>query len=150
MIDGVTVGHPGPLSPRPDIQAHLPGYANTDNAVGGVRASTRRPIRDGLHTIAWVVTDSGGQTDGIGSRYFIIDNQTAALTSQSSLETLVTAQPRVVCRRGQGVFARKGYDEAAAVRARASSRRKAPGRRSRARSDRSAATANSEASGWRS
>ena len=50
MIDGVVVGHPGPSSPRPDIQAQFPGYANTDNAVGAYVFDTTA-YSNGLHTI---------------------------------------------------------------------------------------------------
>ena len=31
-------------------------------------------LSNGLHTIAWVVTDSAGQTSGIGSRFFRVQN----------------------------------------------------------------------------
>ena len=75
IIDGVAVGHPVPCLPGP-TSALFPGYANTDNAVGAYVFDTTA-YSNGLHTIAWVVTDSGGSTEGIGSRYFTVENQTA-------------------------------------------------------------------------
>ena len=108
LIDGVSVGHPGALSARADIQSLFPGYANTNNAVGALILDTTQ-YADGLHTIAWVVTDNGGQTSGIGSRYFTIDNagggsssvQLAVQASSSAEEPLVDA--------GAPVRARAGY-----------------------------------------
>ncbi len=114
VIDGVAVGHPGPLAPRPDIQAQFPGYANTDNAVGAYVFDTTA-YSNGLHTIVWVVTDSGGSTEGIGSRFFTVENQATAPASQAVAGTLVTAQAEShTVARARAVFARKGYDEAAA------------------------------------
>ena len=114
VIDGVVVGHPGPLSPRSDIQAQFPGYANTDNAVGAYFVDTTA-YSNGIHTIVWVVTDSAGSTEGIGSRYFTVENQTTAPASQAVAGTLVTAQAESHTVAGaRAVFARTGYDEAAA------------------------------------
>ena len=31
-------------------------------------------LSNGLHTINWVVTDSGGKTAGMGSRFFRVQN----------------------------------------------------------------------------
>jgi hypothetical protein len=49
------------------------GYRNTNNAVGGFAFDTTR-YANGLHTIYWVVTDSAGNQEGIGSRFFTISN----------------------------------------------------------------------------
>ena len=114
LIDGVVVGHPGSLHPRSDIQALFPGYANTDNAVGAFVFDTTA-YADGLHTISWVVTDSAGMTEGIGSRFFIIDNSGGAGSAvQASVEAPLAARsqsPSVD--RGRSVLVRKGFDEAA-------------------------------------
>jgi hypothetical protein len=72
FIDGLPVGKPGPLSARPDITFFFPGY-NTNNAVGGYAFDTTA-YSNGVHTIAWVVIDSGGNSAGVGSRYFTIAN----------------------------------------------------------------------------
>jgi hypothetical protein len=107
LVDGVVVGHPIALAARPDIQALFPGYANSDRAVTAFVLDTTQ-FADGVHTIAWVVTDSGGVTEGIGSRFFTIDNGgTANLTAHLAPAGAPLAQADTV------VLARKGYDQAA-------------------------------------
>lgn len=57
-----------------DIAALFPGYANSNGAAGYFILDTTI-YEDGVHTIQWTVTDTpGGDTDGIGSRYFNITN----------------------------------------------------------------------------
>ena len=58
---------------RADIAALFPGYANTNSAVGYFTIDTRT-LSNGVHTIAWVVRDSLGRAQGIGSRYFTVQN----------------------------------------------------------------------------
>jgi len=75
-IDGVFAGRPTYDQPRADIETLFPGYPNTSNgrgAVGFFRLDTTL-YANGVHTIAWVVTDSNNQARGIGSRYFTIAN----------------------------------------------------------------------------
>lgn len=78
-IDGVNVGHPTYNQFRSDIATLFPGYANTNGAVGYFIFDSRA-YADGVHTIAWTVTDSLGAASGIGSRYFTIQNGTAPTT----------------------------------------------------------------------
>jgi hypothetical protein len=73
VIDGVVVGHPTYGFDRADIAALFPGYANTNSAVGYFTIDTRT-LSNGVHTIAWVVRDSLGRAQGIGSRYFTVQN----------------------------------------------------------------------------
>ena len=73
VIDGVAVGHPVYGIARSDIQALFPGFANTDTGMGYFLLDTTT-LADGVHTIAWVVRDSAGATQGIGSRYFTVGN----------------------------------------------------------------------------
>jgi hypothetical protein len=72
-IDGAPVGHPVYNNYRVDIATLFPGYANAQGAVGYYRIDTTK-LSNGLHTISWSVKDSAGQTAGIGSRYFIVQN----------------------------------------------------------------------------
>ena len=72
-IDGVPVGHPAYNLYRSDIATLFPGYANSGGAVGHYAIDTTK-LANGLHTIAWSVTDSQGRTEGIGSRYFWVFN----------------------------------------------------------------------------
>ena len=73
LIDGVPMGHPAYNNLRSDVAALFPGLANSDGAVGAFTIDTTR-LSDGLHTIAWIVTDSEGAAEGIGSRYFTVLN----------------------------------------------------------------------------
>jgi hypothetical protein len=77
-IDGVPVGQPtllGGLVARPDIQALFPksAYNDPDRAVGAFSIDTTQ-YANGVHAIFWVVSDSTGAQDGIGSRFFTIAN----------------------------------------------------------------------------
>jgi len=72
-VDGVDLGSPVYNIPRPDIAGLFPGYANSDGAAGYFILDTTI-YKNGTHTIAWVVTDNAGNAEGIGSRYFIINN----------------------------------------------------------------------------
>jgi hypothetical protein len=72
-VDGVAVGHPVYNQFRPDIAGLFPGYNNTNGAVGYYQLDTTT-LADGLHTIAWSVTDNLGRVEGIGSRLFWVRN----------------------------------------------------------------------------
>lgn len=72
-IDGVNSGNIIYGLRRRDIEALFPGYRNQSAAGAYYFLDTTR-WADGLHTIAWSVTDSAGHTDGVGSRYFSINN----------------------------------------------------------------------------
>jgi hypothetical protein len=45
-----------------------------------------------VHTIAWIVTDNLGASEGIGSRYFTVSNGTGALTAVSAAEAQTHAR----------------------------------------------------------
>ena len=72
-VDGVNLGHTDYNIYRPDIAGLFPSYANSSGAAGYFILDTTT-YENGVHTIQWVVTDGGGNTDGIGSRYFVIQN----------------------------------------------------------------------------
>jgi hypothetical protein len=88
-VDGINLGHPIYNIYRSDIANLFPGYANSDGASGYFYLDTY-PYENGVHTIQWTSTDSNGNSDGIGSRYFTIQNigndQSKAKTSRSSKE----------------------------------------------------------------
>ena len=73
VADGQIVGHPVYGNYRGDIATLFPGYVNSGAAVGYFNLDTTR-MTNGMHTIAWAVTDSAGRADGIGSRYFNVLN----------------------------------------------------------------------------
>jgi hypothetical protein len=72
-VDGSPLGHPTYNLYRSDIATLFPGYANSNGAVGLFVLDTTT-LANGLHTIAWSVTDDLGRSDGIGSRYFWVQN----------------------------------------------------------------------------
>lgn len=89
MIDGVLQpGVPAAFS-RPDVAPLFPTF-DTSQAGRNLLLNTTA-LTDGVHTIAWLVTDSTGQTDGIGSRFFQVANG-----GTGSLEAAARAQSRPV------------------------------------------------------
>jgi hypothetical protein len=109
VIDGVSIGSPSYNHFRPDIASLFPGLANTNGAVGFKTLDTTT-MTNGLHTIVWVVTDSGGATDGIGSRYFTVSNgaggSVGALEMTEGSSAAASATPST----DAPVFARRGWD----------------------------------------
>jgi hypothetical protein len=73
LVDGILVGHPAYGLPRTDIDTLFPGYQNTEHAVGFFVLDTTT-LTNGMHTIAWIVRDNTGATQGIGSRFFTVAN----------------------------------------------------------------------------
>ena len=73
LVDGVVVGHPVYNNFRADIASLFPGFPNSNGAVGYYILDTTT-LNNGAHTIAWVVRDSTGATQGIGSRFFTVLN----------------------------------------------------------------------------
>jgi hypothetical protein len=72
-IDGVFLGNPVYNVYRPDIASLFPGYNNSDGAHAYVDFDTTA-YENGIHTIYWTAEDDAGNADGIGSRYFSIQN----------------------------------------------------------------------------
>jgi hypothetical protein len=54
---------------RPDIAAAFPGFSN-GSAGGGAFLINSTALMNGTHQIGWLVVDSCGRADGIGSRFF--------------------------------------------------------------------------------
>ena len=78
-VDGLNLGHPTYNIYRSDIATLFPGYANSDRAAGYFYLDTT-PYANGIHTIQWTASDNSGNTDGIGSRYFMIHNTGSSTT----------------------------------------------------------------------
>jgi hypothetical protein len=76
-VDGINLGHPTYNIYRADIASLFPGYANSNGAIGFFNIDTTA-YTNGVHTIYWTAEDSGGNVDGIGSRYFTIQNSGAS------------------------------------------------------------------------
>jgi hypothetical protein len=72
-VDGAPVGSPDYNHFRGDVAGLFPGLANTGGAIG-FRVFDTTTMTNGVHTISWVVFDDAGQGQGIGSRYFTVNN----------------------------------------------------------------------------
>lgn len=62
-------------------------YRNLDAgraAIGSFTIDTTT-LTNGLHTIAWGVSDSAGRNEGLGSRFFVVQNPAAAVTGVTTL-----------------------------------------------------------------
>ncbi len=58
---------------RKDVADNFPGLNNSNGPVGAFFLDTTQ-YANGIHTIWWMATDNQSQWDGIGSRFFMIDN----------------------------------------------------------------------------
>lgn len=90
IVDGVYLCHPKYNIFRSDIAGLFPGYSNSLGAGFEFYLDTTR-YKDGIHTISLYVTDSAGNSDGIGSRHFQISNLDQ---SQNCKDTVVQDMER--------------------------------------------------------
>jgi len=72
-IDGIFAGKATYNLYRKDIADLFPDLANSNGAMGYFDFDTTK-YENGPHAIAWSVEDSGGNIEGIGSRFFLINN----------------------------------------------------------------------------
>jgi uncharacterized repeat protein (TIGR01451 family) len=78
FIDGQPLpGHPVYNNYRGDIATLFPSYANSNGAIGYYALDTTQ-FSDGIHSISWLATDNNGQQQGLGSRFFYVQNGGAA------------------------------------------------------------------------
>jgi hypothetical protein len=123
FVDGHNLGSPGGWTTRSDLQAlfgppSVPAlqYPGIGNALGVFGLDTTT-LANGLHAIAWSVTDSVGVTSGIGSRFITVSNgaelvhppaatassqvatssqATTVISSRSTLDIPAAASARIV------------------------------------------------------
>jgi hypothetical protein len=119
VIDGEPAGTPIGWTNRADLTATFPaGYSSLSSALA-VYAFDSRLLANGVHTIAWVVTATNGQTAGIGSRYFTVANASASVVATidaipSSLRVDTPPQPAQiddVPLDGRALLGRVGWDD---------------------------------------
>lgn len=108
FIDGVPVGVPGGWAARPDLTSLFPheSYSGIGSALGVFGFDSTR-LSNGLHTIAWGVTDSHGGGAGVGSRFFTVSNG-SALTGTPSTARANSA--RASMSGGSELQGRRGFD----------------------------------------
>jgi parallel beta-helix repeat protein len=123
-VDGVNLGHPDYNIYRQDIAALFPGYANSNGAVGYFYLDTTA-YENGVHTIQWTAADNDGNTDGIGSRYFTIQNtggsagrmaqsaerKAGAFSVQNARSKFNPKKIPRVASLDEPIYIRKGYNE---------------------------------------
>jgi hypothetical protein len=102
-VDGVNLGNPVYNLPRPDIALLFPGYANRDGA-GAYLDFDTTAYTNGVHTIQWTARDNAGNAEGIGSRYFTIQNGQSAERRAHGAERRAQS---VACLEPVGII--KGY-----------------------------------------
>lgn len=72
-------GQPTPQSTFTQRTSNPTGFRNLDAGRGAIGAFSfdTRSLTNGMHSIAWGVTDSAGRSEGIGSRNFFVLNTSA-------------------------------------------------------------------------
>jgi Viral BACON domain len=117
-IDGVPIGRPTYNNYRVDIATLFPGLQNSDGAVG-FRVIDTTALENGRHTIVWTATDSGGFTEGLGSRFFTASNGESGLSAATAAWPAADPDPGTVAAlpiEAAPVAARRGWDPDAAWR----------------------------------
>ncbi len=99
-VDNLPVGHPTYNQFRSDIATLFPGHQNSDGAVGFFYIDTTK-LTNGVHTISWTVFDNVGHGDGIGSRYFNVQNNGSGGSA--------APEEAMVLRNAAGVKIRHGF-----------------------------------------
>jgi len=107
-------GHRAPQAAFSARVANPTRFRNLDAGRGAIGAFLldTTTMTNGLHTIAWSVTDSLGRTEGVGSRFFTVLNPTAPVADGST----VSARPAAAraARRAASpplaVLGRTGFD----------------------------------------
>ncbi|MFC2141034.1 leucine-rich repeat domain-containing protein [Acidobacteriota bacterium] len=94
-VDGVNLGHPSYNIYRSDIATLFPGCVNSIGAAGYFYLDTTA-YENGVHTIQWTARDSGGNSDGIGSRYFSINNSGTSASSTKSYQVKTRPQTPIL------------------------------------------------------
>lgn len=77
IVDGLEVGRVNYGQSRPDVQSIFAGYRNAALPGGNFTLDTAL-FANGIHAISWNVYDDAGNADGVGSRYFFIENGLSA------------------------------------------------------------------------
>ncbi|MCP4220758.1 MAG: BACON domain-containing protein, partial [bacterium] len=90
-VDGVLQGHPEYGLYRPDIAELFPDYANSNGALARFELDTM-PLENSIHQIYWIAEDDAGNADGIGSRYFTVNNTGTSDNRQARTSAVLTAR----------------------------------------------------------
>lgn len=95
-IDGVLLGNAAVYNIyRTDIANYFPGYANSGGAAVEFTIDTTA-FTNGIHSIYWIVTDDAGNKDGIGSRFFKIQNTGSAKANKAMSQAVSHSMHQVM------------------------------------------------------
>ncbi len=72
-VDSMPVGRVTYNQPRADVAGIFPNYRNSGGP-GAFFDLDTTPYSNAQHSISWVAADDSGNEDGLGSRYFSIEN----------------------------------------------------------------------------
>ena len=86
-IDSVNVASPLYNQYRKDIADDFPECLNANGPVGALYLDTTK-YANGVHTIGWLVYDNAGNGDGIGSRFFEVQNVGGLGAGKDTMEHL--------------------------------------------------------------
>ena len=98
---------------RPDVASALPGYQNSNGAVGWTALDTTA-LSNGQHAISWSIADNNNQTASVGNRIFTVLDGTGAVQPLENRTERMSRYAEPV-RRPHASFSgevllRKGYD----------------------------------------
>ena len=109
-IDGALVGPVAEYNrPRPDVKAFFPNLANSNGPEAQLSIDTTT-LADGVHTIAWGVIDDAGSAEGIGSRYFTVQNGSSSLIQAPDISRAAATVTRMPVLKTDS-WSRAGLDE---------------------------------------
>lgn len=94
-VNGVDLGHPTYNFYRADIADFFPGYFNSNGACGYFFLNTAK-YENGMHTIFWSAEDSAGNKEGVGSRYFFVQNEPIWYSQYSQQEPPTSNQQKPI------------------------------------------------------
>ena len=80
---------------RTDIAGAFPGFSNSA-AAGGHFMFDTTALANGVHTIGWLITDDCNRADGVGSRFFTVQNGVVAAPAASASAAAVAAPAATV------------------------------------------------------
>jgi len=111
-------GNPSPQPPTTTRTSNPTLFRNLDSASAPIGAYTfdTSTLTDGLHTIAWSVSDSAGRNEGIGSRFFNVLNAVPGAARDAALRAAPArvVGPTAMLGRHRvgtgGVWGRTGFD----------------------------------------
>ena len=107
VVDGNVIGSPSGWTSRSDISGLFPvsEYPGVNTALG-VHTFSTTGLAQGLHTIAWSVTDSVGGVAGIGSRYFSV---ASAVPDTAATAQVAPVNPLSVPLGARVISGRRGF-----------------------------------------